>query len=119
MSRMRAKGVVLLGMAALAWPLDAAEGQTRRIIDMHLHAQNLWVEPGGVEPLSGLRAPNTAEEVQRRTLQALDDAGVVLAIASGPRAEAYRESDPDRIWASPLLNGCGRAGRFTPCLVRP
>jgi hypothetical protein len=72
---------------------------------MHLHAQNLFVGPGGVEPLSGLRAPDSAEEVQRLTLQALDDLGVVFAIASGPRAEAYRASDPDRIWASPYLTG--------------
>ena len=85
-----------------AWT-GAAEGQARRIIDVHLHAQDLFVGPGGVEPLSGLRAPESTAAVQELTFQALDELGVILAIASGPRATEYRAADPDRIWASPVV----------------
>lgn len=92
---------LVLGLIAVgAHPI---EGQERRIIDMHLHAQELWAGPGGVEPLSGLRAPESAEAVQELTLQALDELGVVLAITSGERAEEYRAADPQRIWASPVI----------------
>ena len=81
----------------------AIEGQARRIIDVHLHAQDLFVGPGGVEPLSGLRAPESTAAVQELTFQALDELGVILAITSGPRATEYRAADPDRIWASPVV----------------
>ena len=84
-------------------------GQARRIIDVHVHAQNLWVPPGsgadeaGIPRTTGLLASASSEEVQAATLAALDELGVVLAIASGPRAELYRAQAPDRILASPLL----------------
>lgn len=95
-------GLILGLIAAAAHPI---ESQERRIIDMHLHAQELWAGPGGVEPLSGLRAPESAAAVQELTLQALDELGVVLAITSGERAEEYRVADPQRIWASPVIMG--------------
>lgn len=73
------------------------------IIDMHLHAQNLWTEPGAPEPLTGLPAAASSEELQRSTLAALERHNIVTAVASGGLAERYRAAAPDRILASPLL----------------
>ncbi len=82
---------------------DTAEAQRPPIIDMHLHAQNLWTAPGALEPLTGLRAAESTDDLQAMTFAALDAYNVVLAVASGPRAEAYRAAAPGRILASPLL----------------
>ncbi|MCC7461398.1 MAG: amidohydrolase [Gammaproteobacteria bacterium] len=67
------------------------------IIDMHLHA--LWWQPEMVEPLTGLRAPATEEELRRATIAALERYNVVKAIASGPHVGEYRAAAPDRIIA--------------------
>ncbi len=67
---------------------DTAEAQRPPIIDMHLHAQNLWTAPGTLEPLTGLRAAESTDDLQAMTFAALDAHNVVLAVASGPRAEA-------------------------------
>lgn len=94
---------VILVLGLLTLGTAPVHGQERRIIDMHLHAQELWAGPGGVEPLSGLRAPESAAAVQQLTLEALNELGVVLAITSGSRALDYRRADPERIWASPVI----------------
>lgn len=73
------------------------------IIDMHLHAQNLWTGPGAKEPLSGLKAAQSTDHLQTATLRALDNYNIVLAVVSGPHAESYRAKTPDRIIASPIL----------------
>jgi predicted TIM-barrel fold metal-dependent hydrolase len=85
------------------------------IIDMHLHAQDLWADPGqdagetfgpvfGQRSL-GLPAANSTEDLQRQTLRAMDEYNVVVAVASGPHATGYQSEKPLRILASPLLSG--------------
>lgn len=86
--------IVALGFVTVA-PLSAQENLP--IIDMHLHAQDLFVEPGAPEPLSGVRAAESTEDLQVKTLAALDTYNVVLAVTSGPRAHAYRVAAPKRI----------------------
>ena len=86
--------IVALGFVTVA-PLSAQENLP--IIDMHLHAQDLSVEPGAPEPLSGVRAAESTEDLQVKTLAALDTYNVVLAVTSGPRAHAYRVAAPKRI----------------------
>ncbi len=76
---------------------NAVLAQRQPIIDMHLHAQDLFVEPGAPEPLSGVRAAESTEDLQVKTLAALDTYNVVLAVTSGPRAHAYRVAAPKRI----------------------
>lgn len=95
--------VAISGLLIL--PVPAATAQGRRIIDMHLHAQALWGQPGRVDPRTGIRTPLTTEEVQARTLSLLDSLGIVLAVTSGPRAEQYKQARPSRILVSPLLFG--------------
>ena len=36
--------------ALLLAPVATGTAQRRRIIDMHVHAQDLWAEPGSIEP---------------------------------------------------------------------
>lgn len=86
--------IVVLGFVTVA-PLSAQENLP--IIDMHLHAYDLSVEPGALEPLSGVRAAESTEDLQVKTLAALDTYNVVLAVTSGPRAHAYRVAAPKRI----------------------
>ena len=86
--------IVALGFVTVA-PLSAQENLP--IIDMHLHAQDLSVEPGAPEPLSGVRAAESTEDLQVKTLAALDTYNVVLAVTSGPRAHEYRVAAPKRI----------------------
>lgn len=86
--------IVALGFVTVA-PLSAQENLP--IIDMHLHAYDLSVEPGAPEPLSGVRAAESTEDLQVKTLAALDTYNVVLAVTSGPRAHAYRVAAPKRI----------------------
>lgn len=76
---------------------NAVLAQRQPIIDMHLHAYDLSVEPGAPEPLSGVRAAESTEDLQAKTLAALDTYNVVLAVTSGPRAHAYRVAAPKRI----------------------
>ena len=98
---------VVFGLVAPA----GGAGQGRRIIDVHVHAQELWVPPGslaedaGIPRATGLRAPASGAEVQAATLAAFDELGIELAIVSGERAELYRAQAPDRILASPMLTG--------------
>lgn len=67
------------------------------IIDMHLHA--VWWQPGAVEPLSGLKAPDTEGALRDATIAALRRYNVVKAVTSGPRVAEYKQAAPDRILA--------------------
>lgn len=94
--------------AALVAPLfavaqPAAPKRPDPIIDMHLHAQDLFVPAGAPEPLSGVLAANSTADLEKRTLHELAKYNIVIAVASGPHAQAYRDAAPDRILASPLL----------------
>lgn len=84
------------------------------VIDMHLHAQDLWAKPredagltfGPVfaEPLTGVLAAESTAQLKEATLAALQRYNIVKAIVSGEHAEEYRAVQPGRILASPLLD---------------
>ena len=63
---------------------DTAEAQRPPIIDMHLHAQNLWTAPGTLEPLTGLRAAESTDDLQAMTFAR---AGTFLPSGNGIRAQ--------------------------------
>lgn len=111
---------VLMVGAALMIVTATTSGQEsaqRRlpIIDVHLHAQQLWTSPradaGGTfgsvfaEPVTGILAAESTADLQRATLAALERYNIVKAVASGELAEEYRKAQPKRILASPLLSG--------------
>ncbi len=103
----------LIGLT-LSFPIQALAQETRPpIIDMHLHAQDLWAEPeedAGDGPVFGQRklgilAAKSTEDLQQKTLAAMDQYNIIMAVISGPHAESYRSNQPSRILASPLLFG--------------
>lgn len=91
-------------------PADRYEGP---IIDMHLHAyteDSYWgVGPDGPIPfgVTGRPAPPSAEEHRRRTLEAMEEHGVVLGAISGDElraADAFEEQAPDRFLVGISVN---------------
>ncbi len=106
---------LLIGLT-LSFPIQVSAQKTRPpIIDMHLHAQDLWAEPEqdagdtfgpvfGQRKLGILSAKST-EDLQQKTLAAMDQYNIIMAVISGPHAESYRSNQPSRILASPLLFG--------------
>ncbi len=52
------------------------------IIDMHLHASEL--EPGAIEPLTGLCAPDPPEQYMRDTINLLKELNI-RGVTSGPK----------------------------------
>jgi hypothetical protein len=87
--------VVLTRFAVLAVPLSASAQSRPPIIDMHMHA--VWWGPGTVEPLTGLRAPASSDELRRLTLAAMNRYNIVRAVVSGELVDEYRAAVPDRI----------------------
>ena len=89
------------------------------IIDMHLHALDLetwgWARPGQdagdafgpvfEQQKTGVLAAQSTEDLQQKTISAMDEYNIVLGIVSGPLAESYRRTEPERFLASPLLGG--------------
>lgn len=85
------------------------------VIDMHVHAHELWAEPGSdagavFGPVFGDRhmgipAALSTEHLEEATLAALSRYNVVVAVAGGGRSTRYREADPARILAGPDLKG--------------
>ena len=104
--------VVLLS-AGLAVGAEVRKASRPPIIDVHLHAQELWAKPGEdagatfgpvfAEQATGILAPGSTGEVQEATLAALERLNIVKAIVSGPLAEEYRKTRPQRFLASPAL----------------
>lgn len=74
------------------------------VIDMHLHAHPLGDMPQE-EPLTGIMAPETTEQLKINTIEALKRNNIVLAVTSGPKLEEYEAQAPDRI-----IKGCGFSG---------
>jgi predicted TIM-barrel fold metal-dependent hydrolase len=95
--------ILLLAIGAVtpspgvAQPADRYEGP---IIDVHLHAYTDGDYWGAVpNPATGDPAPATAEEHRTKTLEAMDEHGVVLGAVSGSvleAAETWAERAPDR-----------------------
>lgn len=82
---------------------DASAPPSIPVIDMHLHT--LWWQPGMTEPLTGFVAPNTPEELRRRTMAELDRYHIVKAVASGDELDHYREDLGERLLPGILLVG--------------
>lgn len=92
--------ILLLSQAILALfflSMPTAQAQRKPIIDMHLHAHDLFVAPGAPEPLSGVPAARSTVDLRDRTLAALKKHKIVLAVTSGPQTESYRAAAPTRI----------------------
>lgn len=80
-------------------------GQPKQpIIDMHLHALKVGPPLSSEEPLTGLMAPKTIEELNKETIAALERNNVVLALLSGPMMDSF---DGGMI---KILRGCGTPG---------
>ena len=111
--------VLIVGVVLLIPSVPAAgqgkPGSRPPIIDMHVHAQDLWAKPGedaGVafgpvfaDQTTGVLAARSTAELQQATLAALTRLNIVKAIVSGEFAEEYRRLQPERILASPVLLG--------------
>jgi predicted TIM-barrel fold metal-dependent hydrolase len=82
---------------------NASAPASAPIIDMHLHT--LWWQPGMKEPLTGFVAPNTPEELRRRTIAELDRYHIVKAVASGDQIEPYRQALAERLLPGILIIG--------------
>ena len=85
------------------------------VIDMHVHAQQLWAEPGtdagtkfgtvfGERHL-GIPAAQSTEHLQEATLEAFSRYNIIMAVVGGGRSTQYREANPTRILAGPDLKG--------------
>lgn len=82
---------------------DASAPASLPIIDMHLHT--LWWQAGMTEPLTGFVAPNTPEELRRRTIAELDRYHVVKVVASGDQIGSYRQELGERLLPGILIAG--------------
>ena len=115
---MRIKLFWLLIGLTLSFPIQASAQETRPpIIDMHLHALDFdlwgWAQPeqdagdafGPVfdQQKTGILAARSTEDLQQKTLIAMDRYNIVFGVVSGPLAETYRRNRPSRLFASPLL----------------
>ncbi len=82
------------------------------IIDMHLHAHPLGDMPQ-VEPLTGIKAPETTEQIKINTIETLKENNIVLAVTSGPILKEYESLAPNRI-----VKGCGFSGMENISAIR-
>lgn len=94
-------------LVSLSWgELAVAQGRPP-IIDMHLHAQNLWAEPGidagtvfgdvfGSRHL-GIPTALSTDRLREETLEALRTFNIVRAVVDGPNARRYWQASPDRV----------------------
>jgi len=110
---------LLIGLT-LSFPIQVSAQKTRPpIIDMHLHALDFdswgWAQseqdagdafgPVFDQQKTGILAARSTEDLQKKTLAAMDQYNIVFGIVSGPLAETYRKNRPSRLLASPLLGG--------------
>lgn len=115
---MRTKHFWFLIGLTLSFPIHApAQDPRPPIIDMHLHAIDFeswgWVQPGQDagdafgpvfdQQTTGILAARSTEDLQQKTLAAMDQHNIVFGIVSGPIAESYRRNRPSRLLASPTL----------------
>ncbi len=106
---------ILIGLT-LSFSIQAPAQDSRPpIIDMHLHANDFdtWglAQPGqdvgdAFGPVfdqqkTGILAALSTEDLQQKTLAAMDQYNIVFGIVSGPLAESYRKNRPSRLLASP------------------
>lgn len=106
--------VAALMLVSVACGIKQQEKRRAPIIDMHLHAPELWAKPGedaGVtfgpvfdQQATGIFAAQSTADLQERTLAAFDRLNIVKAIVSGSRSEDYRKQRPERILASPVIS---------------
>jgi len=105
--------LLLIGLT-LSFSFQASAQHSRPpIIDMHLHADDLWAEPeqdvgdafGPVfdQQKTGILAARSTEDLQQKTLAAIDRYNIILAVVSGAHSESYRKYHPSRVLASPFL----------------
>lgn len=95
--------VLLFTLLPVSADAQGAQPRPRPIIDMHLHA--IWLAPGMIEPLTGLRAPETSDVLRIKTLAAMERHNIVKAVVSGELMEEYRRAAPERIIPGLLLIG--------------
>ena len=93
-----AVAILLVVFSSCSSPSEVADPLVVRdtIIDMHLHA--FEVVPGAIHQGTGLRAPDTQQEYEERTLALLEEYDV-LAVTSGPTdlVQKWKAASPDRI----------------------
>lgn len=105
--------------------LAAAQAPARPpIIDMHLHAQNLWAKPGEDaarvfgpvfgERTLGIPTPRSTDELREQTLAAMDRYNIVRAMVGGPHALRYRVV----LWGRGMPKRAGFRGRTSGGLPR-
>lgn len=111
--------VVLFLQTAMAVGAAAPEAAPSRppVIDMHVHAYELWATPGedagaAFGPVFGKRvlgieAAQTTTHLQEATIAALSRHNIVRAVVTGERSDQYREADTEtkRILAGPDVLG--------------
>ena len=108
---------LLIGLT-LSFSIQAPAQESRLpIIDVHLHANDFdtwnWAQPGQDvgdvfgpvfdQQKTGILAARSTEDLQQKTLAAMDQYNIVFGIVSGPLAESYRRNRPSRLLASPTL----------------
>lgn len=101
------KYIIVISSLFLFIPLSVfAKSATEQlpIIDMHLHAHPLGDLPPR-EPLTGLMAPETTEQIKLDSIAALKKNNIVLAVTSGAKVAEYEALAPDRI-----IKGCSFFG---------
>lgn len=113
MTDMRLLGTAFVFCMAMTVTGSAQDEASDRppIIDMHVHAHDLWAKPGedaGVvfgpvfgERHLGIPAALSTAHLQDATLAALVRYNVVMAVVGGNRSIQYRQADTARVLAGP------------------
>jgi len=83
-----ATAIITLLIVATGWSLPCRAADPQPVIDMHLHT--LWWQPDMKEPLTGLIAPHTREELRNQTVREVTRWNVVRAVGSGADLAWYR-----------------------------
>jgi len=109
----------LIGLIFIVADQVLAQGARPPIIDMHLHALELetW---GLAQPeqdvddafgfvfdreRTGILAARSTEDLQQKTIAAMDQFNIVYGVVSGTLAESYQRDSSSRLLTSPALGG--------------
>ena len=111
----------LLGLILTLASHSVAQDTRPPIIDMHLHALDLDLWGGGLaqpeqdvddvfaqvfdRQKTGILAARSTEDLQQKTIDAMDEFNIVFGVISGPLAESYQRDRPSRLLTSPALGG--------------